>query len=146
VFISISDAKDDTRAPVGQRAVTLSTHTVAADWWNLQSADPQAYQARREDYTQRVLDAAELALPGLKAAVRLCLPGTPQTFWFYTRRPQGMVGGYPQTSLLAARGPSTGLRNAWLVGDSIFPGQSTAGVTLGALRVAADVLGEQLGR
>jgi phytoene dehydrogenase-like protein len=28
----------------------------------------------------------------------------------------------------------------WLVGDSIFPGQSTAGVTLGAMRVAAEVV------
>jgi hypothetical protein len=32
------------------------------------------------------------------------------------------------------------LRNAWLVGDSIFPGQSTAGVTMGGLRVADEVM------
>jgi hypothetical protein len=30
----------------------------------------------------------------------------------------------------------------WLVGDSIFPGQSTAGVTLGALRVAREIARE----
>ena len=35
--------------------------------------------------------------------------------------------------------PRTGLPNLRLVGDSIFPGQSTAGVTLGAMRVADDV-------
>jgi phytoene dehydrogenase-like protein len=51
-----------------------------------------------------------------------------------------MVGGFPQTSLFKARGPRTGVPNLWLVGDSIFPGQSTAGVTLGAMRVAAEVL------
>jgi phytoene dehydrogenase-like protein len=50
-----------------------------------------------------------------------------------------MVGGFPQTSLFAARGPRTGIANVRLVGDSIFPGQSTAGVSLGALRVAHDV-------
>jgi phytoene dehydrogenase-like protein len=50
-----------------------------------------------------------------------------------------MVGGLPQTSLFEARGPRTGVGNLWLVGDSVFPGQSTAGVTLGAFRVAADV-------
>jgi phytoene dehydrogenase-like protein len=38
------------------------------------------------------------------------------------------------------RGPRTGVENLWLVGDSIFPGQSTAGVTAGALRVAAEVV------
>jgi len=72
--------------------------------------------------------------------MRLCLPGTPVTFQYYTRRPLGMVGGFAQTSLFAARGPQTGIDNLWLVGDSIFPGQSTAGVTLGAMRVAAEVL------
>ena len=62
------------------------------------------------------------------------------TFQYYTRRPLGMVGGFAQTSLFAARGPRTGIDNVWLVGDSIFPGQSTAGVTLGGMRVAAEVV------
>jgi phytoene dehydrogenase-like protein len=51
-----------------------------------------------------------------------------------------MVGGFPQKSLFNVRGPSTGIPNLWLVGDSIFPGQSTAGVTLGGMRVADTVL------
>jgi phytoene dehydrogenase-like protein len=51
-----------------------------------------------------------------------------------------MVGGFPQTSIWQARGPATGVPNILLVGDSIFPGQSTAGVTLGAFRVAAKLL------
>jgi phytoene dehydrogenase-like protein len=86
------------------------------------------------------LAAAERAVPGLRAAVRLRLPGTPVTFQYYTRRPMGMVGGFAQTSLFAARGPHTGVPGVWLVGDSIFPGQSTAGVTLGGMRVAAEVI------
>jgi phytoene dehydrogenase-like protein len=40
----------------------------------------------------------------------------------------------------AASGPTTGLDNVWLVGDPVFPGQSTAGVTVGGMRVAAEVL------
>ncbi len=88
----------------------------------------------------RLLVAAERAIPGIRRAVRLNLPGTPVTFAYYTRRPSGMVGGFPQTSLLQARGPGTGIPNLWLVGDSIFPGQSTAGVTLGGIRVATAVL------
>lgn len=140
VFISLADAQDDSRAPAGKRAATLSTHTAIEPWWRLAHEDYDAYLARREEYAERLLGAAEKALPGIRRAVRLCLPGTPVTFDYYTRRPLGMVGGFPQTSLFKARGPGTGMRNLWLVGDSIFPGQSTAGVTLGAMRVAADVL------
>ena len=46
VFLSLSPAWDKTRAPTGQRALTLSTHTQLADWWDLFEQDPAAYQAR----------------------------------------------------------------------------------------------------
>jgi C-3',4' desaturase CrtD len=140
VFISLSDSSDPTRAPKGMRAATLSTHTITAPWWEAANYNPQAYAQRKADYTERVIKAAEIALPGLRQAIRLCLPGTPVTFQFYTHRPQGMVGGFPQTSLLQTRGPATGLANVWLVGDSVFPGQSTAGTTLGGWRVAETIL------
>ena len=130
VFVSMSDPEDSSRS------VTLSTHTAIAPWWQLRHGDKAAYHARRDEYAERLLTAAETALPGLRHAITLCLPGTPVTFEFYTRRPSGMVGGFAQKSILQARGPSTGIENVWLVGDSIFPGQSTAGVTLGGLRVA----------
>jgi C-3',4' desaturase CrtD len=139
IFLSISPHQDGSRAPAGMRAATISTHTRVADWWALANHDPQAYAARREAYTEKVLRAAEWAVPGLRAAVQLCLPGTPVTFQFYTRREMGMVGGFPQTWVVSARGPATGIPNLWLVGDSIFPGQSTAGTTLGGWRVAAAV-------
>ena len=79
-------------------------------------------------------------IPGFRSATELVLPGTPVTYEFYTLRQDGMVGGFPQTSLFRARGPRTGIPNLRLVGDSIFPGQSTAGVTLGGIRVAKDVM------
>lgn len=140
VFLSLSDANDPGRAPPGMRAATLSTHTAVAEWWRLrQEPDESAYRERRDEYVKRLLAAAESAIPGLGQAVRLCLPGTPVTFAHYTGRPLGMVGGFAQTSLFAARGPQTGIANLWQVGDSIFPGQSTAGVTLGAMRVSAEV-------
>jgi phytoene dehydrogenase-like protein len=141
VFVSLSDAEDGSRGPAGTRTATLSTHTAVAPWWRLREAsDETAYLLRRASYTEKLLAAAERAVPGLQQAITLCLPGTPVTFEFYTQRPLGMVGGFPQTSLFAARGPQTGLANVWLVGDSIFPGQSTAGVTLGGMRVATAVL------
>jgi C-3',4' desaturase CrtD len=139
IFISLNDPEDSSRAPVGHRTLTLSTHTQVEPWWRLLRSDPQAYAKRKEQYLLKALTAAECILPGIRGAARLILPATPVTFQFYTRRPFGMVGGFPQTSLLRARGPRTGIPNLWLVGDSIFPGQSTAGVTLGGMRVAAEV-------
>lgn len=140
VFISLSPQEDLTRAPQGMRAATLSSHTRVDSWWQLKQNDYDAYQAKKAEYTARLLSAAEIALPGIGRAVDLCLPGTPVTFEFYTQRPHGYVGGYPQTSLFRARGPRTRYPGVWLVGDSVFPGQSTAGVTLGAMRTAASVL------
>ena len=141
VFISLSDKNDDSRAPAGMRAATLSTHTAVSPWWQLRNDNNKsAYFEKREKYTERLLSAAEKAVPGIRDAITLCLPGTPVTFEFYTKRPMGMVGGFAQTSIFAANGSKTGIPNVWLVGDSIFPGQSTAGVTLGGIRVANDVL------
>ena len=140
VFISLADPQDSSRAPEGRIPATLSTHTAVEPWWRLANNGHHGYLSRRAEYAERLLKAAERALPGISSAFDVCLPGTPITFDYYTRRPQGMVGGFPQTSLFKARGPRTGIPNLWIVGDSIFPGQSTAGVTLGAMRVAADVL------
>jgi phytoene dehydrogenase-like protein len=139
LFLSMSPAWDTSRAPTGQRAVTISTHTAIAPWWDLLRRDASAYYERKQQYTERILDSVNRVIPNFKAAVRLVLPGTPVTYEFYTLRQGGMVGGFPQTSLFKARSPRTGIPNLRLVGDSIFPGQSTAGVTLGALRVAQDV-------
>jgi phytoene dehydrogenase-like protein len=140
IFVSLSPIADSTRAPARHRTATLSTHTNIEPWWQAKRASPQAYAELKAAYAERLLAGAEAVLPGLGAAVRLALPGTPVTFERFTRRPLGMAGGFPQTSLFRARGPGVGLGNAWLVGDSVFPGQSTAGVTLSGMRVAAAVL------
>ena len=70
----------------------------------------ESYLERREIYQDRLLRAAEVALPGIRGAIELAMPGTPVTFESYTGRPMGMVGGFPQTSLFAARGPKPALR------------------------------------
>ncbi len=140
VFVSFSPAWDASRAPEGWRAVTVTTHTAVRPWWDLIEADPDGYAARKEQYTERLLDAIEGVIPGFRSGLTLVMPGTPVTYANWTHRHLGMVGGFPQTSLFRVRGPRTGLPNVRLVGDSIFPGQSTAGVTVGAMRVVDDVL------
>ena len=69
-------------------------------------------------------------MPGLRDAADLVMPGPPVTFQRFTRR---------------ARGPrlAPGL---WLVGDSIFPGQSVPAVALSGLRVAGEMLNDAQAR
>ena len=141
VFLSSSPSWDKSRAPQGKRTLTLSTHTELGPWWDLHGQDREAYEARKQTYTERVMATAEVAIPGLRDAAELILSGTPVTFQRFTRRDSGWVGGFPQTSLFRAWGPrlSPGL---WLVGDSVFPGQSVPAVALGGLRVAQSLLAE----
>jgi C-3',4' desaturase CrtD len=137
VFVSISPEWDHVRAPSGQRAITISTHTRAAEWYAL-AKDEAAFEDRKQLYLERLVDATTIALPRLKQHIKLALPGTPLTFERFTHRVSGMVGGFPQKSLWAGWAPRIDPA-VWLVGDSVFPGQSTAGVTLGALRVAREI-------
>jgi phytoene dehydrogenase-like protein len=139
IFLSLTPAWDHGRAPAGCRGLTISTHTQLQPWWQLHQQDRAAYEQRKQAYTEQILAVAERVLPGLRAAARLILPGTPITFQQYTRRSGGWVGGFAQTSLFRAWGPQL-TPWLWMVGDSIFPGQSTAAVALGGLRVAQGVL------
>jgi C-3',4' desaturase CrtD len=139
IFISMSPTWDTSRAPEGHRAVTITTHTQVQPWWDLLARDEAAYADRKAEYAERMLRNIEGALPGFSDSIALQMAGTPVTYQYYTERHRGMVGGFPITSLFRVRGPRTGLPNLRLVGDSIFPGQSTAGVSLGAVRVFRDV-------
>jgi C-3',4' desaturase CrtD len=141
VFLSLSPAWDAARAPAGKRALTISTHTALGPWWRLYQYDKRRYDQRKEFYVKRMLAAAERVIPGLRDAADLVMPGTPVTFQRFTRREWGWVGGFPQTNLFRAWAPRLAPR-LWMVGDSIFPGQSTAAVALGGLRVARAILAE----
>ena len=134
-FISVSPADDITRAPIGFRAVSISTHTNLRQWWQLQENEPTKYNEEKARLTEKVMESAEVAFPGISAAASFIMAGTPVTYQRYTGRSRGWVGGFPQTSLFSSVSPRVA-KDFWLVGDSIFPGQSTAAVALGGLRVA----------
>lgn len=138
VFLSISPSWDATRAPLGHRAVTISTHTALAPWWAAWETDRSAYQERKERMTERMLDLTARVIPDLRTRLVFLESGTPVTFHRFVRRPMGWVGGFPQTHPARSWGPRIGPR-LWLVGDSIFPGQSIPAVALGAWRVAEAV-------
>jgi phytoene dehydrogenase-like protein len=139
VFLSLSPAWDSSRAPVGKRALTMSAHTPLQHWWQLHEHDRAGYEALKGELVEKLLDTAEVVLPGLREAASLILPGTPVTFRRFTQRTLGWVGGFPQHSLTSSWAPRLA-PNVWMVGDGIFPGQSIAAVALGGLRVAEEVM------
>ncbi len=139
IFLSVSPDWDIRRAPVGKRAITISTHTHLGPWWDLFQNNRFGYESTKMMYLERIMRLADEAIPGLSDATELLLPGTPITFSRFTRRERGWVGGFPQVNLFQSRGPRLS-PNLWMVGDSIFPGQSTAAVALGGMRVAQDIL------
>jgi len=139
IFLSLSPTWDEARAPTGKRAITISTHTKLQSWWDHFEHDQTAYEEKKEIYTKKVIGLASQLIPDLARRAELILPGTPVTFQRFTHRHQGWVGGFPQTNLFRTWKPRLG-KNLWMVGDSIFPGQSVPAVCMGGLRVAREVL------
>ena len=138
IFLSISPEWDKTRAPENRRAITLSTHTSMKQWWDLFQNNPEDYAKEKENMCGKMLAATNFIIPGFRESADLVMTGTPITFQRFTKRSHGWVGGYPQTNLFRARSPylAPGLR---MVGDSIFPGQSLAAVSMGGMRVGREI-------
>ena len=103
-----------------------------------------------EAYEQRKKDVQCLIRSALENRLRLgpCFwehqeLATPRSFAKWTGRPQGIVGGLGQHPSqfgpfgLATRTPIQGL---WLCGDSIYPGEGTAGVTQSAVMACRQLL------
>lgn len=142
LFLSIS-RDGDGRAPRGEATLIASVFTPTADWCELAEAP---YQQRK----QAVLDLMRSELErwlGLPRSAWLHLElATPRGFAGWTGRPRGMVGGLGQHPSrfgpfgLAGRTPIPGL---WLCGDSIHPGEGTAGVSLSALNASRQLMAKR---
>jgi phytoene dehydrogenase-like protein len=142
VLISVSPAADASRAPAGRRAITVSTHVAAAPWLALADR-PDDYRAAKARLAERVLRQVERALPDVRQGIEILETGTPRTFFRYTRRAGGTVGGFAQTPERANFGaPShrTPIRGLFVAGDTVFPGQGLLGVTVSGHNAARSAL------
>ncbi len=139
LFVSVSQ-EGDGRAPRGEATVIASVFTPSRPWFELER---EAYQARKRQ-----------AMAGIQAGLQQLLGletdhwrhaelATPRGWQRWTGRPGGGVGGLGQHPLrsgllgLPSRTPLPGL---WLCGDSIHPGEGTAGVSASAEMVCRQVL------
>lgn len=136
IFCSISGAADRGRAPGRQRTLTVSTHVPMATLRALPEAEQGAYIERIQHAMRATLAARA---PEWSAGVRYAETASPRTFERFTGRDGGLVGGIPRRVGLrhyldlVPRAVAPGLH---LVGDSVFPGQSTLATAVGGWKLA----------
>lgn len=138
LFVSVSKPGDG-RAPEGCRTLIASSFTDVDPWWQGAKAD---YQALKESYTRTAIDKLGQYFNLNEETILHQESGTPRTFARYTARHQGIVGGVGQRlSTFGPFGfaPRTPLKNLWLGGDSVHPGEGTAGVSYSALTIARQI-------
>lgn len=140
VFCSLS-GEDEARGADGARTMTCSTH-VKISQLRTMSAEERAAFVERIQATMRATIAQRA--PELLANVRFDMPGSPRTFQRFTLRSEGLVGGVPRTvgwHNYMDLFPRPFDRDFYLVGDSVFPGQSTLATAIGGDRVARKLVG-----
>jgi len=134
LFCSIS-ARAEERAADGGRTVTVSTH-VRRD-----VADDPAYQ---DAVQRRMTQTLRRRAPELLDAARWQMTASPRTFTRFTGRHRGFVGGVPRRRGLhnyRDMWPAPVAPDVYLVGDSVFPGQSTLATALGGVKLADHLAG-----
>ncbi|TWT25130.1 NAD(P)/FAD-dependent oxidoreductase [Planomicrobium sp. CPCC 101110] len=141
-FMSASRIGDLLRAPEGYQTVTVSTHSKAQLW-----DTKEKYDAMREILTNRMLLAIEQVIPYFRDAIVHLETGAPKGWERYTGRPNGYVGGFPQTldnALFRSISHHSGLPGLYVCGDHIFPGGGTIGAAASGIHAARSVSGNRL--
>ncbi len=140
IFISVSAQDDVLSAPVGHRAVMISTHCELDAW----QCTGDEYAERKQVATDHLLRLARRVYPNLGQHGGFIQLGTPQTYARFTRRWQGAVGGFKQTrqnSNQHSLPAKLGVPGFHLAGDSTWPGLGTVAAILASRNLALDIAG-----
>lgn len=136
LFCSVSAADED-RADDGARTVTISTHVSMPE---LSALTPEGQGARMRQIHETMRQTLAAMAPALRAGQREEMTASPRTWQRFTRRSQGLVGGVPRTAGLhhyTSFWPRAVAPGLYLVGDSVFPGQSALATALGGHKLGA---------
>ncbi len=115
-----------------------------ADWFSL---DKQAYQAKKEEESERLLNVLAKRFPGIKDAVRHAEVATPKTLERYNMKYRGAVAGPKQMlgqHMFKRLHTRTEWENLFCCGESTVMGTGTPTVTTSGL-TAANVILQKLG-
>lgn len=136
LFLSLSEREDPILSKDGTRSVTVSTHTHLHLWEGL---SPEEYKEKKQKAIEYCMEELYRYIPSLRHAKKLVLfAGTPKTFKRFTLRYRGSVGGLPVLMDYFPFNfppPLTPVKNLYIVGDTVFPGQGWPGVALGVINL-----------
>ncbi|HET9959473.1 MAG TPA: FAD-dependent oxidoreductase, partial [Polyangiaceae bacterium] len=139
VFVSLGELQpglaesDDAR-----RSLTMSTHLPLPTLQARGDAAP-SYVA---EVQARMRATFERLCPDWALRLQHSFTASPRTFARFVGRSRGAVGGIPRRAGLdnyRQLGPYRVRPGLWLVGDSVFPGQSALAAAVGGIRTAAAV-------
>jgi prolycopene isomerase len=137
-------AIDDTTAPAGKNAITLTTYLpydLMNRWrWN---EDYQTYVQAKEEIGNILAQRAEAVLPELTQHIEFMEVGSPVTNYGYTLNPQGSILGFaatPEQSTLNRLAQQTPIDNVVLAGAWTFPGGGQSAVLTSGLTAGNMVL------
>ena len=142
LFISLSE-EGDGRAPLGEITLIASIFTNTQQWFDLEK---DQYIFMKNQYLNKISKAVEEKFNIAPNSWLHRELSTPRAFEKWTNRPRGIVGGLGQNPEifglfgLSSRTPFEGL---WLCGDSIYPGEGTAGVSQSALMVSKQIIAKK---
>lgn len=136
LFVSVS-RPDDGRAPTGYATIIASSFVDPQPWW-----DGDNYPALKQKFTDEAISHLSKFFHLTPETIVHVEAATPRTFYRYTARERGIVGGIGQR--ISTFGPfgfanRTPINKLWLVGDSTHPGEGTAGVSYSALTVVRQI-------
>jgi phytoene dehydrogenase-like protein len=115
---------DRSLAPAGK---TLAIVSISADYdrWKALREDPARYRAEKDLVVERVIDALEQRIPGIRAKVEMRDVATPVTWERYTGNWRGSYEGWlPTGQSLGKQMAKTlpGLSGFYMVGQWVAPG------------------------
>lgn len=112
----------DRRAPEEKRAVTVHAFTDVDEWFTFHK-DETDLEKRDQQMLELCWERLHSAMPELGSSVEVIDTANPRTFYDFTRRKLGMVGGRPLHGFWLT-GPSyaTSLPNVFIVSDTTYPG------------------------
>ncbi len=136
LFCSVSGAHEE-RTDQGMRTATVSTHVPIQKLYAMDDDAQSQYIDRIHQSMRQGLQA--MAPEWITGHIQSEMTASPRTFARFTRRHLGCVGGIPRQYGLAHYRQLTPFEPAngvFMVGDSVFPGQSTLATAIGGIKVA----------
>jgi C-3',4' desaturase CrtD len=130
IFVSFSKPDDQKRHPEGYQILSVSTHVKPELWLN----NPEMYDKMKDETASAILNLLGKTFEGFDTQdILIQHTSTPRTWQRWIQRYMGRVGGIPEAFsgipvfVPQVRTPFKGL---FLAGDSVYPGQGIAGVSL----------------